>query len=137
MQSIEIIIPGKPIAQPRHRMNRAGGRAYVPSGHPVHAWRQEIAVRARMAINSTGWKLTGPMKLELRFVMPRPKCRGKGGECPHTSRPDADNLSKAAKDAVKGICWLDDSQVVNLWAEKVVAAYGAVPGLVMTITRLG
>ncbi len=34
------------------------------------------------------------------------------GEIRPTTKPDLDNYLKAIKDALKGICWRDDSQVV-------------------------
>lgn len=35
-----------------------------------------------------------------------------------TARPDIDNLVKAVTDALNGILWKDDSQIVSLSAEK-------------------
>lgn len=36
----------------------------------------------------------------------------------HTQRPDADNVAKAALDALNGVVFFDDAQVVTLKAEK-------------------
>jgi hypothetical protein len=37
---------------------------------------------------------------------------------PHTSRPDGDNLDKFLFDALTGVCWKDDSQIVWLLRSK-------------------
>ena len=36
-----------------------------------------------------------------------------GKEGFHTKRPDLDNLAKAVKDALKGVIYADDSQIVE------------------------
>ena len=47
-------------------------------------------------------------------------------------RPDLNKLSRACLDALTGIVWRDDSQVVRLEAEK---EYG-VPGVVIWVERV-
>ena len=39
--------------------------------------------------------------------------------CWQTSKPDADNYAKLILDALNGVLWRDDAQVVRLFAEKV------------------
>jgi Holliday junction resolvase RusA-like endonuclease len=39
-----------------------------------------------------------------------------------TTRPDADNLAKAVFDALNGILWADDSQIVNSTVSKFIAS---------------
>jgi hypothetical protein len=44
--------------------------------------------------------------------------------------PDSDNLAKLALDAMEGIVYADDVQVVELWVRKV---YGSEPGVGVSV----
>ena len=69
-----------------------------------------------------------PIELELVCMFARPASHyGTGrnhlevrGRAPvfHTQRPDLDNLVKLVKDALNGLAWHDDSQIVSLSANK-------------------
>jgi Holliday junction resolvase RusA-like endonuclease len=48
----------------------------------------------------------------------------------HTSRPDLDNLIKTVLDALNGIAYTDDKQIVRLGATK---AYGTDPKILISI----
>lgn len=87
--------------------------------------------------------MSGPVKLDLRFSFPRPKSHygtGKNssqlkGSAPveHAQRPDIDNLVKAAMDAMNGVLYDDDKQVVSLSASKVWALQPDQAGVVLTV----
>ncbi len=51
----------------------------------------------------------------------------------HTSRPDADNVMKAVKDALKGVCWHDDAQIVE---ERIGKVYGDNPKMIITVGEM-
>jgi crossover junction endodeoxyribonuclease RusA len=68
----------------------------------------------------------GPVSLAVVFYMPRPKSLPKK-VTEHTKKPDLDKLVRALKDALTGIVWTDDSQVVQLQARKVYVAEQAMP----------
>lgn len=63
--------------------------------------------------------IDGPCMLTVDFYMPRPKWHfGKSGlrsSAPRypTTRPDATKLLRSTEDAMRGIVWRDDSQVVR------------------------
>ena len=64
--------------------------------------------------------MTGPVGLRMIFSRPRPKSHynSKGGlkaNAPraHTIRPDAGKLARGAMDALTGVAYEDDSQVVT------------------------
>ncbi|GIO33667.1 hypothetical protein J2TS6_48080 [Paenibacillus albilobatus] len=40
------------------------------------------------------------------------------GELRPTTKPDVDNYLKGVKDALKGVIWKDDSQVVEVFVQK-------------------
>jgi crossover junction endodeoxyribonuclease RusA len=98
-------------------------RAFIPKGwsRPVitaaspktKTWQQHVNQHA----NEQGFtEKPGPFRVVLRFVLPRPK-RLKGWP-KHTSRPDVDKLSRCILDALTGVVWKDDSQVISLRASK-------------------
>jgi predicted dinucleotide-binding enzyme len=47
-----------------------------------------------------------------------------------TGRPDVDNVAKLVLDALNGLYWRDDAQIVEMAASK---AYGLTPGLQITV----
>jgi Holliday junction resolvase RusA-like endonuclease len=147
MQTIEIKIPAIPVAQPRqrHRFVKGGGpngkgfvHNYTPSKHPV----QDFKATVRMAFEQaySGAPLTGPLRCDAEFVMPRPQNMiWKTREMPrafHAKKPDRDNLDKALMDALKGLAWLDDSQVCQGNVEKWIASGSEQPHVFIRITAL-
>jgi len=118
--AITFSVPGDPVPQPRHRVSTAGGfaRAYVPKDHPIHAYRQAVAVAARAA---GVLQATGPVSVIIDAVFGRPKSHmNKGGvkpKAPALPRPDVDNISKGVLDALKSVMG-DDTNVGRLLVEK-------------------
>lgn len=120
---VTFTIPGDPVPQPRVRVSTRGGfaRAYVPSKHPVHAYREAIATAAKAA----GLRETGDLlDVGIVAVFARPKShRTKAGlrsDAPKLPRPDVDNIAKAVLDALQDVIG-DDTHVRSL---TVVKAYG-------------
>jgi len=97
------------------------------------AWRQAIQAAAR----ESGIPCrTGPVKLVCNFVLPRPKChRGADGHLKatapidHVTRPDTTKLLRAVEDALNGVAWADDGQVVSQFASKRYAFPNEKPGV--------
>jgi Holliday junction resolvase RusA-like endonuclease len=81
-------------------------------------------IRAQVIAQGAKYLGEAPIALTLTFYFPRPKShfnkKGLRPDAPDmkTSTPDLDNLEKAVKDALKGICWKDDRQVVWMFARK-------------------
>ena len=87
-------------------------------------WKTRVAQAAGEAMNGDGL-LDGPLLLTVQFIVPRPKghygVRGLRPSAPAypTVRPDVTKLVRAVEDALTGIVWRDDSQVVSQHAAKV------------------
>jgi len=119
-KSISFVV-GEPVPQPRVRVSTRGGfaRAYVPSKHPVHAFRQQIS---RLA--SRCWQTDQPVSVTINAVFSRPKSHynksGVKASAPLLPRADADNVAKAVLDAItdSGAIWHDDKQVAKLTVDK-------------------
>lgn len=66
-----------------------------------------------------------PLRVTINAHFPIPKSKTKAvkrdmaaGAIRPTVKPDADNLAKAILDALKGLAYNDDSQIVSLYVEK-------------------
>ena len=117
---ITFTVPGDPVPQPRPRVSTRGGfaLAYVPAKHPVHAYRQAVAIAAKMAGLGT---ITEPIQVCVVSVFQRPKSHvtGRGvvkTTAPRLPRPDVDNLAKAVLDALGD--FFDDTLVESLQVSK-------------------
>ena len=79
------------------------------------AWMRTIAWGAKLL----GVKpIAGPVEVQLLFYLPRPKTvRRALPEIP----PDVDKLTRAALDALEGIAYKNDAQIVSLIARKLYA----------------
>ena len=80
-------------------------------------WRQEIA-SAALAVGAT--PKPGPLALDLTFYLRRPPSRPKKYTAAD-KRPDSDKLARSVMDALTGVAWQDDAQIVTLVARKVYA----------------
>lgn len=100
-------------------------------------WRAVVSLAARQHIDRP---FLGPVVFFFDFTMPRPKSHyGTGRNAavlkpsaprPHTVRPDSSKLERSTEDALKGIAWIDDCQVVDHRTRKL---YGDTPGCWITI----
>lgn len=119
------------------------GRAILmdAGGKRNKTWRAVVAMTARAVAKEI---LEGPIELTCEFTMPRPKKHfytdkkrlGKlRSDAPHFHifAPDTTKLLRSTEDAMKGITWVDDSQVVRQFAGKI---YGDKPGCLIKISKL-
>ena len=133
---IEFQVCGRPMTQGSTRViplkAKGGGYQVRPDGRPklipVHdkgkelkAWRQQVALTAREVYN--GPLLLDAVALTLVFERPRPKGhygtgrnagKLKASATDHPiQKPDVLKLARAVEDALSGVVWKDDSQVVE------------------------
>jgi len=88
-------------------------------GSALALWRSSIALAARFA----GAKpLEGAMGLDVIFHVQRPKSVKRASP---SVAPDLDKYLRSVGDALTGICYIDDSQIVDIKAKKV---YSDSPG---------
>ena len=128
--AIVFTIPGAPVAQPRQRHRIVGGgpsafvHNYTPTKHPVTDFK--AAAKYAFMQAHKGGVPDGPLALGVVFVLPRPKSlvwkRKMMPRVPCSAKPDCDNLCKSLMDALKGLAWRDDAQVVMSVVHKFYAA---------------
>ena len=100
---VSFTVEGNPIPKGRPRVTRKG-HAYTP--RRTREWEECVGWQARMAWE--GPPVTGPLKLTMHFYRAT------------AHRVDVDNMVKAVKDALNGIVYEDDSQVMVLTATKAI-----------------
>jgi crossover junction endodeoxyribonuclease RusA len=110
------------VAQPKGNM-----KAYVPRGmkFPVitdsnrnaRSWAQLVAEGASRAIAGLDDRsvLTEGVRVSVAFYLPRPKkYQRRGVPRAHLVAPDIDKLLRSVLDALSGVVWVDDSQIVDV-----------------------
>lgn len=125
-------VRGIPQAQGTARAFVAGGKARIATdanrtNSPIGAWRAAIATEARAEYGATP-AARGPIRIVAELAWPRPKAHYRGGtpakglraDAPTLkwSKPDADKAARAVLDALTGIAYADDAQVVELKVRK-------------------
>ena len=134
---IDFFVPGVPApgGSKKAFVNKRTGRAQIVDDCTRNKpWREAVAWAAREAYQ--GPLMLGPLALTVEFVMPRPKghyktCQGQPtGEvklsAPRrpTTKPDATKLLRALEDALTGVLWHDDAQIVEQWVFKLYVGCG-------------
>lgn len=121
-------------------------RAFVVKGRAVvtdanarsKPWKQEVASKGAEAMNGDPL-LDGPLEVVFTIFVPRPAGHfGKKGLLPSarqqpTVKPDLLKLARGIEDALTGVVWRDDSQIV---AEHLFKSYGERAGVVIQIRDL-
>ena len=114
-------------------------RAFVPKG-----WKRAVITsanpKAKVFAELVRWAaqehapehlLAGPVGVSMVFGIQRPKSAPRSRVHP-TTKPDTDKLVRLVLDALTGVVWRDDSQVVELAARK---EYGE-PGVSVTVVEI-
>lgn len=108
-----IWVQGLPRSQGSKNAYHRGGRiVLVESAKGLKAWRETIA---HVAAASKPVPTDQAVKLSLLFLLPAPK---KAVRQFPTTKPDLDKLARAVMDALTGVYYLDDAQVVALDLQK-------------------
>ncbi|WP_370782338.1 RusA family crossover junction endodeoxyribonuclease [Allisonella histaminiformans] len=122
MEEVHFIIPGRPVGKGRPRFTRNG-----------HCWTPDKTVAYERDIKLSYWSTYGHRKyeadkalaVEIILYYPRPKNMAKykrlmaqKGVLRPTVKPDVDNVIKAILDALNGVAFDDDRQIVQIECEK-------------------
>jgi crossover junction endodeoxyribonuclease RusA len=128
-----LVVLGKPVPQGSKRV--FNGHVVEVNSVALNDWRREI----RQSFAALGREpALGPVCVTLDFFFARPAGHyGKKGLRPSAPslpgvRPDLDKLVRAVLDALTGVAFRDDAQVVTLVARKHYADE-APPGLVLEV----
>lgn len=122
-EMISFFVPGKPIAFSRAGSN--GTHRFTPE--PQRQYMQAIAWTAKSVPGAK--LLAGPLRLTVRATFADCKRNGQWKQ----TKPDADNLAKIQADALNGILYHDDAQIVEIIAQK---KFGLPEGVTVTVEQI-
>lgn len=122
---IAFTVYGKPEPAGSKRGFHRGGRTMIVDANAkARPWKALVTDAAIGAMNEQVKLLAGPLLVTLRFYVQRPKghygARGLRPSAPShpTVKPDVLKLARAVEDALTGIVYRDDSQIVCELLEK-------------------
>lgn len=137
---ISIVVPGAPVPKGRPRMSTINGHARAFTPAKTRRYEDLIRFEAGRVMEGRG-QLQGATRVRIRAFMPTPQAIAKhktkgplaeSGALRPITKPDADNFAKVI-DALNGVVWPDDNQVVELTVEKF---YSARPRLELEASEL-
>lgn len=118
VKKFSISIPINPVPKARPRFTKAG-HAYTPQ--KTADYEKAIADYWEQSTKGFSYDREQPLVVNLGFGLPIPKSTPKykrhmmqNGTIKPTKKVDVDNLAKAVMDALNGVAWGDDSQVVRV-----------------------
>lgn len=109
-------------------------RAIVTSANPnLRAWEDSIRYAAQDVADEF---FDGAVALHVAFYIQRPKSISEKKRPYMTTRPDLSKCIRGVEDALTGILWKDDAQVVTITASKAYAGVREPSRAVITITEI-
>ena len=122
MEQIKFEIPGKPFGKQRPRMTKAG-MAYTPK--ETTSYENLIKRACQDSKGGLYFDAEQPIGLGIKAYYPIPASTSKkakiamlNGQMLPTKKPDCDNITKIVADALNGIAYHDDKQIVINVIEK-------------------
>lgn len=123
---VTFTVDGDPVPKGRPRFARRGQFVQTYTDAKTIDYETHVAMKARLAIGSTE-PLKGALTvfLYLRYAVPPSYSKKRKEAClaglEFPKRIDIDNVYKSITDAMNGIVYLDDSQIVEAHIKKVYA----------------
>jgi Holliday junction resolvase RusA-like endonuclease len=142
-QGIQFTVYGQPVAQGSKKV--IGKNVIEMADVRLRTWRQDVAGAAKEAMAGAS-AYTEPVDVRLMFFLPRPQNHfgtGRNAEKLKPSapvapavHPDLDKLTRAVLDALTGIAFRDDKQVVGMTVTKLYAYGDFHPGMMASVMEL-
>jgi Holliday junction resolvase RusA-like endonuclease len=143
--AIQFFVHGLPVPQGSKKVIR--GNVIEMADARLRSWRQDVASTAKQTMSEQGAEAgIEPVDVRLMFFLPRPQGHYGSGRNQNTVRPsappmpavhpDLDKLIRSVLDALTGICFRDDKQVVSITAAKLYSDGDSSPGLMASVMSL-
>ena len=133
--TITVTIPGEPVGKGRPRFTKAG-TPYTPL--KTRAYENKVAFLYKLAAKGRKFQRHMPVAVEICAYYGIPQSDSKrqrerklSGAILPCKKPDIDNVVKAVLDAINGIAYEDDAQVVMISASK---AYSERPRVEISVS---
>jgi Holliday junction resolvase RusA-like endonuclease len=123
---VTFTVDGDPVPKGRPRFARRGQFVQTYTDAKTIDYETQVAMRARHALGATKPLETAlTVFLYLRYAVPASYSKKRKEACllglEYPKRIDIDNVYKSITDAMNGIVYLDDSQIVEAHIKKVYA----------------
>ncbi len=133
---MKFFVPGVPAPKGSARAFVIGGRAVVTAANKAtRPWEQAVKIAAWEARDPNELVIAGAVEVEIEFLFLRKKgdFNAKGAMKPsaprhHVKKPDSDKLLRCALDALTGVLFFDDAQVISASTAKRYCQPGEQPG---------
>lgn len=117
------VITVRGLPAPQGSKKHMGNGVMVESSKHVKPWRQDVKYAALEAVGADWTLLEGPLVASMTFTFARPRSHFRTGRNAHllrdaaplcpTSPPDLSKILRSTEDALTGVVWKDDAQVVE------------------------
>lgn len=138
--SLSFFVPGIPITQGSMKAFNGPHHAIVTHAKsgPLMSWRGCVATFAMKAKAAAGWVLDedGPIGVDMTFWLPRPKSLPRKVVHPVKQRADLDKLVRAVNDALTGVLWRNDAQIIVSRERKGFAGAPEVCGVKVDVRKI-
>ena len=125
MQAISMALPFWPTPKGRPRFKVKYNRVYTFTPRDTREFENQISDYYKGAAQGYKFPKGTPIIVSLDFGMHIPASTSKrrkenmiNGLIHHAVKPDLDNLAKSVLDALNGVAWHDDAQIVELHVQK-------------------
>lgn len=119
---MEFIVEGEPQGKARPRFSRRSGTVYTPA--KTAKYEKQIKA-AFLAAGGETFPIDSYVSVTVNayFSIPKSYMKGKRLACKHNisrpaKKPDIDNILKAVLDALNGVAYEDDKQVIEVTCRK-------------------
>lgn len=134
MTGATIVIIGEPVGKARPRFSRRSGTVYTPSATKKKEAEIEKAWKSGLFPKDVYLRV----KIEAFFSIPKAFSKAKyamaiDGILKPAKKPDADNILKLGLDALNGVAYADDKQVISC---ECIKAYAKTPQMVITVSEM-
>lgn len=135
---MKLTIFGIPVPKNSQKMTRSGIVYQTPK---VKQEAQNIRAQVLGQIPESHNLIESPIKAQVQFVFPLPKsmtklelrARAAQENWYKGKKPDLDNLLKNLWDAMEGVVFLNDAQIVEIQAKKI---YGKIPRIEVLLEEI-
>ncbi len=147
---VRFTVPGEPEGKGRPRFSTGfsnkKGRSFVRVHTPAKTANYENLVKLEYEAESGGYMFPDEAMLDMRIIayygVPKSDSRKKRalklkGEIRPTKKPDADNVVKSVADALNGVAYRDDTQIVDCQIRKFYSENPRVEVRIIEIERKG
>ena len=117
---VEFVINGRPVAKERVRVVKYG-RSYTPK--KTRDYERLVKQVYELQVGEYLGESALLVEIDFYFTIPKSYTKKriesiKNGQELYTKRPDLDNLAKTVTDALNGIAYKDDNQIIEMKLRK-------------------